>query len=173
MLVRAALHGALYTGLGLSACGGNDAPRPEMAAPQKAPEPQAAAAVPAPAAAAEAAPKLSLQVVRDKTGVGLRVINADTRSVSLAPEVTLEALRGSSAQAVAKQTLTLQLSCKSTGCVTLVPGAEIDGPAFLERIAAERCGALLVPPAAGRYRLRVQTCSGAHSEHVEFLWPVE
>jgi hypothetical protein len=173
MYLRATLYGALCAGLGLGACNGNDAPRPEMAAAQRATAANAGSATAAPAQAPAAAPTLSLQVVGDKPGVGLRVINAGTRTVSLAPQVTLEALQGGSAQTVAKQTLTLQLHCKSTGCVTLSPGAEIDGPAWLGRQVAERCGALLVPPTAGHYRLRVQTCGGAHSEYAEFQWPVE
>ncbi len=160
----------------LLACNGNETPKPEMAAPLQTAPAQTASDKPAASATTattEAAPTLLMRVVRSEGGVGLRVINAGKGTVSLSPRVTMEELRGTHSVVVPNQTLTLQLTCKSTGCVSLAPGAEIDGPAWLEQVAGQRCGALLMPPSAGRYRLRVETCQGTQQRELEFAWPVE
>lgn len=155
------------------ACNGTEAPKPEMAAPLTRSDTPNSKVTPATPGAPEPAPELHMQVVRSNAGVGLRVINAGRSSTSLGAQVTLEALRDDKYEPVANQTLTLQLDCRSTGCVTLSPGAEIDAPTWLEQIAAERCGALLVPPHEGAYRLRVKSCGGSHSRDVAFTWPVQ
>ncbi len=179
MRARTSLIHALGAAVLTVACGGNEAPKPETARSLKAADARAPASdpgSPAPAPAvlpAQPSAALALHVVRSSAGVGLRVINAGKRTLSLAAQVTFEELRGANAAAVPGQTLTLQLNCKSSGCVTLAAGAEIDAPAWLEQVGGERCGALLVPPAAGRYRLRVQTCDGALNREVELAWPVE
>ncbi len=161
--------------LGWLACGGNETPKPEMAAPLKtAPTENApASAAPAAPAAQEPAPTLALKIVATQAGVGLRVINAGSRSVSLAADVALLDSLDSKAATIDATALKLMLTCQSSGCVSLAPGAEIDAPSWLERVAGERCGALIAPKANGTYRLRVRSCSGAHERDVDFVWPSE
>lgn len=154
----------------LVACGANESPKPEMPAALPAAAPSPAAPASSDKTNAEPAPTLVLRVVRSTQGVGLRVINAGSEPVSLAPQVAL--LGASDGKSIDAQALQLQMECKSQGCVKLAPGAELDAPSWLERVAAERCGALLTP-APGNYRLRVQTCAGAHQAETEFSWPVQ
>lgn len=125
----------------------------------------------------EAAPslpplELALQVEAHPEGVGLRVANPSSARVRLRPEVALEA-RDAAGQAkpLNPEGLRLQRTCQSQGCVSLVQGAELVAPAWLGLMDTERCGALLVPPAPGRYQLRVRRCNDDASAVVPFEWP--
>lgn len=166
---RARRFGTFVCLVCLHACGGNEAPKPEMAAPLKT-APAAQPNAPAAASKQEAAPELALKIVATKAGVGLRVINAGEQTVSLAADV---ALLDSKAVTLEAAALKLMLTCQSSGCVTLAPGGEIDAPSWLERVTGERCGALVVPGSKGAYRLRVRTCGGGHERDVDFVWPSE
>jgi len=167
---------------GVLACGANEAPKPEMAVSQS----QSAGSQEQAGSSAGTSPPgplsltgegeergVVLRVVRSQRGVGLRVINGGTARVSLARRVELRTAEGTAVSVAAGHELVLSHTCKSEGCVSLVPGAEIDAPVWLEQVTNERCGALLVPPAPGSYRLRVQTCTGKQPMEVEFAWPVQ
>lgn len=157
--------------LSLVACGTGEAPKPEVpAAPTAAPELAPKAAQTPESTAPEPKPSLELRVVAVGSGLGLRVINVGTERVSLAPKVMLESKSGDGAK---DSGLTLQTSCQSQGCVTLAPGAEIDAPAWLERVSGERCGNLLVPKQNGEQALRVSTCGEKHSISIPFVWPMQ
>lgn len=159
----------------LSACGANETPKPEMAVQLAVKTSTPGLAPPRDRADGTSQPgeKLVLRVVRTGTGVGLRVINGGSKPVSLGARVTLSAVPGTGAVVRGDQALTLQTQCKTTGCVSLAPGAEIDAPSWLERATGERCGALIVPSTAGSYRLRVESCAGKPAADAEFVWPVQ
>jgi hypothetical protein len=104
-------------------------------------------------------------------GVGLRVINAGSETLSLAREIRVQQKRGAAWVELATPGLFLELTCGSTGCVSLAPGAELDAPSWLGRITNERCGAPFRPEQPGVYRLRVTSCEGSRSTEVELSWP--
>ncbi len=104
-------------------------------------------------------------------GVGLRVINAGSETLSLAREIRVQQKRGAAFVELEKPGLLLELTCGSTGCVSLAPGAELDAPSWLGRITNERCGALFRPEQPGVYRLRVKSCEGSANTEVELSWP--
>jgi len=168
----------------LWACGGNEAPKPEMAvrlagktsAPGLMPPKDQGSPTSPPgplSLTGEGEEKVVVRVVRSASGVGVRVINGGARPLSLAARVVLSAVPGTGAEVRGDQALTLQNRCDTTGCVGLAPGAEVDAPVWLERATGERCGALIVPVTPGSYRLRVQTCAGKAVADAEFVWPIQ
>jgi len=155
----------------VSSCGAGEAPKPEVpttlpSTPQVAPK----AADDTPSQARELKPELQLRVVAVGSGLGLRVINVGKERVSLAAKVILESKSGDDAK---DSGLVLQTTCQSQGCVTLLPGSEIDAPAWLERVSGERCGTLLVPKTNGEQALRISSCGGSHSVSIPFIWPMQ
>ncbi len=156
----------------LVACGGSEAakpvaPRADSAPPQSA-APGSAESKPA-AQASGAALALALSVEHTHDGLGLHVINRGPGALSLAADVALEKKVGQGYTAVAAQALKLRFDCKSQGCVSLAPGAELVAPAWLGRPDGERCDGLVAPLEPGSYRFVVRSCAGTEQAEHAFV----
>ena len=163
-------HSAALLCLSLLACGGNEATKPVARHAETAATTPATTTSDAPPAATPSAPlELSLSVERSSDGVGLHVINRGTQKVELAPDVELEQEQSGRFNKVAGQSLKLRFDCKSQGCVSLVPGAELVAPAWLGRAEGERCDALVRLPSPGHFRLVVHACQGSGRGELAFV----
>jgi hypothetical protein len=91
----------------------------------------------------------------------------------LAKQVTVEREENGEWRGIA--TLSLRWSCEQApeeGCVSLVPGAELQPPAWLGRGGEAQCACPdCEPMPSGRYRFVVRTCQGTHALPGEaFSW---
>jgi hypothetical protein len=108
-------------------------------------------------------------VERTHDGLGLHVINRGSSTVSLSADVALEKKSGQAYGRHSPQALKLRFDCKSQGCVSLAPGAELLAPAWLGRPDGERCDGLVPPPEPGSYRFIVRSCAGSEQAELGFV----
>lgn len=104
--------------------------------------------------------------------VAISVTNASDSQVELGKALVVERAQGRNWATVDGQgELTLRSDCQTPApdCLTLVPGATLEPPAWLgtsgdAQCLCERCVA--VPP--GRYRFVIRTCAGVRIEGEPF-----
>jgi hypothetical protein len=118
---------------------------------------------------------VTLEVQGGRDGLALSVRNTGAQKLALASAITLEDSQGQSV--LEPRALELGLKPGDTSCVSLAPGAELVAPAWFGAAPQTATDgthakpALLMPKAAGVYRLRVRSCDGAATSSVEAAWP--
>jgi hypothetical protein len=153
----------------LAGCGGAGAARPghESSAEPRgeldAPSPGSTTPVPPTTPSAEP-PELSLQASAEGASVRWALQNRSRDRVRVAGRVRVEREQGGAFAPVDAQ-LSLRDDCEhpAPACRELVPGAELQPPAWPGTTGDSQCGCEGCAPAApGRYRLVVEGCRGEY-----------